>query len=155
MSRKKKYIVQLTDEQREYLNSLISKGTNSARKIKRANILLLSEQQKTAKEVSQILNTNIQSVYNTRKRFVLSGLDKALNEDPRPGAPSKLDAKGEASKGEAYAIATACSDTPDCSDTPEGRVCWTMQMIADKLVELEYVDSISDKTVRLRLKKKR
>ena len=144
MSRKKKYVVQLTDEQREYLNSLINKGTNSARKIKRANILLLSEQQKKAKEISQILNTNIQSVYNIRKRFVLSGLDKALNEDSRPGAPSKLDAKGEA-----YAIATACSDTP------EGRICWTMQMIADKLVELEYVDSISDETVRLRLKKKR
>jgi len=85
MSRKKKYVVQLTDEQREYLNSLINKGTNSARKIKRANILLLSEQQKKAKEISQILNTNIQSVYNIRKRFILSGLDKALNEDPRPG----------------------------------------------------------------------
>ena len=96
MSRKKKYVVQLTDEQREYLNSLINKGTNSARKIKRANILLLSEQQKKAKEISQILNTNIQSVYNIRKRFVLSGLDKALNENPRPGAPSKLDAKGDA-----------------------------------------------------------
>jgi transposase len=142
MSRKKKYVVHLTDEQRDQLNSLTSKGTNSARKIRRANILLLSEQQKTAKEISQTLKTDIQSVYNIRKRFVEEGLESTLNERPRPGAPLKL-----SDKAEKVAIAIACS-TP-----PEGRSCWTMQMIADKLVELKYVDGISEDTIRLRLKK--
>ena len=81
---------------------------------------------------------------NIRKRFFLEGLDPALKEKPRPGAPRKLDRRAEE-------IASAIA----CSNPPGGRSCWTMQMIADKLVELKYVSDITDETVRFRLKKKR
>ena len=143
MGRRKKYVVQLTDEQRTELNSLLKKGEHKARKLNRARILLLSSQYKD-EEIAQLVGVTSQTVYNIRKRFVQEGLDAALNEKERSGTPRKLDVKGEA-----YAIATACSEPP------EGRKRWTMQMIADKLVELKYVESISDETVRLRLKKKR
>jgi transposase len=142
--RNKTYTVKLTDEQRDQLNSMLHKGVNSARKLDRARILLIAEQDKEDKDIAKTIGVTIQTVSNIRKRFFHEGLESALNERPRPGAPLKLDAKGEA-----YAIATACSNPP------EGRICWTMQMIADKLVELKYVDSISDDTIRLRLKKKR
>lgn len=138
-----KNAVHLSEEQRDELNSLVSKGKHSARKIKRAQILLSSDQQKEAKEISETISVDLQTVYNVCKRFVKEGLEVALNEKPRPGAPTKLDTRGEA-----FAIAIACSQPP------EGRTCWTMQMIADKVVELEYVDSITDETVRLRLKKR-
>ena len=144
MRKRRKYIVNLTDEQRNELNSLINKGEHSSRKIKRAQILLASDQQKEGKEIAEYVGAVPHTVYKVCERFMQEGLEGALNEKPRPGAPTKLDAKGEA-----FAIATACSQPP------EGRVCWTMQMIADKVVELKYVDSITDETVRLRLKKKR
>lgn len=142
--RKKIYTVRLNDEQREQMNTVLHKGVNSARKLNRARILLLAEEDKEDKEIAKQIGVTEQTVSNIRKRFFHEGYDAALNDKPRPGAPLKLDARGEA-----YAIALACS-TP-----PEGRICWTMQMIADKLVELKYVESISDDTVRLRLKKKR
>lgn len=142
--RKKIYTVSLTDEERDKLNSLLKRGKHSTRELNRARILLLSQQQKEDKEISQQVGVTQQTVYNVRKRFFHAGLDAATKEKPRPGAPTILDAKGEA-----FAIATACSNPP------EGRTSWTMQMIADKLVELKYVDSISDETVRLRLKKKK
>lgn len=144
MRRRRKYAVHLTDEQRDELNSLINKGKHSSRKVKRAQILLASDQQKEGKEIAEHVGVVPHTVYKVCERFVHNGLEAALTENPRPGAATKLDAKGEA-----FAIATACSEPP------EGRSCWTMQMIADKVVELKYVDSISDETVRLRLKKKR
>jgi transposase len=142
--RNKTYTVKLTDGQRDLLNSMLHKGIHSARKLDRIRILLFAEQNKKDKEIAKILDVTEQTVSNIRKRFFHEGLESALSERPRPGAPLKLD-----DKGEAYAIATACSNPP------EGRTCWTMQMIADKLVELKYVDSISNDTIRLRLKKKR
>jgi transposase len=142
--RKKEYVIRLTDEQRDQINSLLNKGKHSSRKLNRARTLLLAEQQKEDKEIAQILGITKQTTYNIRKRFFHEGLDAALNDKPRPGAPSILDAKGEA-----YTIAIACSKPP------EGRVNWTMQMIADRLIELKCVDAISDETVRLRLKKKK
>ena len=77
-----------------------------------------------------------------RKRFVEDGLEAALSEQPRPGGQRKLDGQQEA-----FLIALACS-TP-----PEGRACWTMQLLADRLVELQVVEAISDETVRRTLKK--
>lgn len=142
--RTKKYIVKLTDEQKEKLNNIIDKGIHSSREIKRAKILLLAEQDKEDNEVAQIVGYTAQQVQNIRKRFFSEGLDSALKEKPRPGAPCKLDRRAEE-------IASAIA----CSNPPEGRSCWTMQMIADKLVELKYVSDITDETVRFRLKKKR
>lgn len=142
--KKKKYIIKLTDEQKEKLNALIDKGIHSAREIKRAKILLLAEQDKKDKEIAMIVGYTEQQVQNIRKRFFSEGLEFTLKEKPRPGAPCKLDRRAEE-------IASAIA----CSNPPEGHSCWTMQMIADKLVELKYVSDITDETVRFRLKKKR
>jgi len=141
---KKEYIVHLTEAQRDFLERLLHKGKHSSRKLNRARILLLCHQQKEDKEVAQLVGVRVQTVYNIRKRFVNEGFDAALHEKARRGAPIKLN-----DKAEAYAIAFACSDAP------EGRDHWTMQMIADKLIELKVLESISDETIRLRFKKKR
>jgi len=142
MPRPKKYVVELTEEQRSYLLELIRKGEAKARMLTRARILLLSAEGRTDKFVASVLKVNPQTVRNIRKRFAEEGLEAALRERPRPGAQPKLDAKGEA-----FLIALACSDPP------EGREHWTMQLLADRLVELGVVDSISDETVRRVLKK--
>jgi transposase len=142
--RKKSYTVNLDDEQKEQLKVLINKGKHSARVIKRARVLLMAEQDKKDEEISALVGYCISQVKNIRKRFFLEGLEPTLKERPRPGAPLKLDRRAEE-------IASAIA----CSNPPEGRSCWTMQMIADKLVELKYVSDITDETVRFRLKKKK
>ncbi len=142
MPRPKKYVVKLTEKQKSHLLELIRKGEAKARILTRARILLLAAEGKTDKFVADALKVNPQTVRNIRKRFAEEGLEAALRERPRPGAQPKLDAKGEA-----FLIALACSDPP------EGREHWTMQLLADRLVELGVVDSISDETVRRVLKK--
>jgi transposase len=142
--RKKTFAVKLTDEQKEQLNALINKGKHSAREIKRAKVLLLAEQDYEDEEISASVGYCVSQIKNIRKRFFLEGLQSALKEKPRPGAPCKLDRRAEE-------IASAIA----CTNPPEGRSSWTMQMIADKLVELKYVTDITDETVRFRLKKKR
>lgn len=142
MPRPKKYVVKLTEEQRSYLQGLLKKGEAKARMLTRARILLLSAEGKTDRLIADVLGVNPQTVRNIRKRFAEEGLEAALRERPRPGAQPKLDAEGEA-----VLIA------PACSDPPEGRACWTMQLLADRLVELGVVESISDETVRRVLKK--
>jgi transposase len=89
-----------------------------------------------------VLLTSVSTVERTRKRFVESGLERALNESSRPGGKRKLTGKQEA-----YLVALACSDPP------EGKKRWSMQLLADRLVELELVEEISDETVRRTLKK--
>ena len=143
MGRRKKYVVQLTDKQREELTTMLHKGEHKSRKLNRARILLLSDQRKLDREISEVVGVTEQTVRNIQERFLTEGLESSLAEKPRPGACKKLDAKGE-----------ACAIAIACSAPPEGRATWTMQMIADKLVELKYVESISDEAVRLRLKKR-
>lgn len=140
---KKKYIVDLTKEEKKQLIELTQKGHKSARKIKRANILLLADAGKTDAEITESLHTSIPTVERTRKNFVEGGgLDFALNERRRPGRTPKLDAKGET-----VLIALAQSAPP------EGRKRWTLQMLSDRLVELNVVETISRETVRQVLKK--
>lgn len=138
----KKYIVKLTEGERTDLKQLLSKGKVSARQLKRAQILLAAD----AGQIDEVIAANVQAHVNTvervRKRFVEGGVEHALTEAKRPGGKSKLDGKGEA-----VLIALACSDPPS------GRRQWTMQLLADRLVELGVVDSLSDETVRLHLKK--
>jgi transposase len=139
---KKKYIVDLKDAEKDTLLALIKSGETKARKLNRAHILLLADEDRADPEVAAALHTSESTVYRTRKRFVEGNLDFALNERRRPGGTPKLD-----SKGEALLIALSKS-------TPlEGRKCWTMQLLADRLVELGEVESISDETVRRVLKK--
>ena len=142
MPGKKKYVVGLTEEERTYLVGLIRTGEHSARKLNRARILLLADEDKTDREVAEGLHSSTPTVQRTRKRFVEGNLDRALNEDPRPGAERKLDERGE-----------AVLETLARSEPPEGRKKWTLQLLADRLVELKVVDSISYETVREELKK--
>jgi len=137
-----KHRVQLTDEQRQHLVDITSKGKTAVRTFKRSQILLLSEQGYKDQIIAERVGVSIATVERTRQKFVQQGLDAAITEKPRPGQPSKLDGKTEA-----FLIATACSDAP------EGHAKWTMQLLADRLVALNKVDSISDETVRRILKK--
>lgn len=139
---RKIYVVSLTDEERATLLELTKKGSAPARKIARAHILLQAADGRTDQDVADALNVGRATVERTRKRFVEGNLEQALSELPRPGAKRKLDGKQEA-----LLLATACS-TP-----PEPRARWTMQLLADKLVELKVVDTISDETIRRTLKR--
>jgi transposase len=140
--RKKVYSVALSADERMRLHELTKKGKVSARKLARAHTLLASHDGKTDAEIAETLHVCISTVEGVRKRFVQEGLDAALNERPRPGAQPRLNGKQEA-----FLVALACSAAP------EGREHWTMQLLADRLVQLEVVDSISDETVRRVLKK--
>jgi|SRR5687767_13220751 transposase len=137
-----KYIVDLTDEEREQLLQLIRKGNSSARKLTRARILLKAHEELTDQEVANALNTGSATVGRVRKRFVEEGLQSALNERPRPGKGIKLNGKQQA-----HLIAVACSDPP------QGHARWTLRLLAGKVVELGFADSISPETVRQVLKK--
>ena len=138
---KKKYIVDLSAEEREQLRQLITRGTPSARKVTRARILLHAADGLSDEQISAALKTGIATVERTRQRFVEEGLE-CLNERPRPGQRRKLSGKQEA-----HVIAVACTSAPD------GRSRWTLQLLADKVVELKYADSIARETIRQVLKK--
>jgi transposase len=139
---KKEYIVKLTDEERTSLITLTKKGTIAARKLARAHILRLADEGKQDADIATALGVGVSTVERTRKKYREGGLEYALNERPRPGVKPKLDEKQEA-----YLIALACS-TP-----PNDQVRWTMQLLADRLVQVGIVDEISDETVRRTLKK--
>jgi transposase len=139
---RKIYIVDLTNEERTHLLDLIKSGERSARKLNRARILLLADEGKADSEIAAALHTGTATVQRTRQRFVEGNLEGALNERPRPGGQKKLDEKGE-----------AILETLAQSKPPEGRKRWTLELLADQLVQLRVVDSISYETVRQELKK--
>ncbi len=139
---RKKYLINLSDEERQSLIDLTRKGEIKARKFKRAMILLKAEEGLSDPKIMAAVNASRPCVERVRKRFVEDGLERALNEDKRPGQKRKLDGRAEA-----QLVATACSDAP------EGHEHWTMRLLAGKLVELGIVESISHETVRLTLKK--
>jgi Homeodomain-like domain len=141
MGRQQKYPVRLTDEEREELGKIRRTGKQSARVMQRAQILLWSDEGKQDKEIIALLGCAPMTVSSTRERWVK---EKRLEDLPRLGSKPMLDAKQES-----LLIALACSDAP------EGRDEWTMQFLADKLVELKVVEHISDETVRRTLKKTR
>ena len=144
----KRYRVTLTTEEREALLKLINKGKGAARELGHARILLQADESEAGageqdEAISKHLQTSVSTIERVRKRFVKQGLERALtHKRPYRTRSKKLD--GEV---EAHLIALACAEPPT------GRGRWTMQMLADKLVELEVVESISDETVRLALKK--
>ena len=138
----KRYIVKLSEEEKKDLHTLTHKGTCGVRKLRRAQMLLLADEGPTDEEIARALDGSVSTVERVRKRFVEEGLEAALSERPRPGARRKLDGRQEA-----YLLALASSDPP------EGKKHWSMQLLADRLVELEIVEEISDETVRRTLKK--
>ena len=137
-----KYLVDLTDTEQESLLTLIKKGTASARQVTRAHILLQAAEEVSDEEIADALRIGSSTVHRTRQRFVEEGLQAALTERPRCGCGRKLDGKQEA-----FLVALACSSPP------AGRDRWTMQLLADRLVELKWVEAVSDDTVRRVLKK--
>lgn len=136
------YIVDLSAAEKAELLALTSRGQTSARKLKRAQILLLADEGKKDEIIAEMLHVGRATVERIRKRFVLEGLMASLNERPRPGGQRKLGPKGE-----------AVLETLAKSEPPEGRTRWTLQLLAKRLVELKVVESISDETVRKVLKK--
>lgn len=144
MPKPKIYVVTLTPEERARLREMVNKGQAKARTLTRARILLLSDTGKRDALIADALQVHVQTVRNMRKRWATEGVEAALTERPRPGAMPKLNGKQEA-----FLVALACSEPPT------GREHWTMQLLADRLVELKLVDSISDETVRRVLKKTR
>ena len=138
----KKYIIKLTDEERQKLLDMTRKGEIKARKFKRAMILLKGDEGLTDPQIMAALNVSRPCVERILKRFVEDGIERALEEDPRPGQKRKLDGRGEA-----VLIATACSEAP------EGHEHWTLRLLAGKLVQLQVVEAISHETVRRTLKK--
>jgi hypothetical protein len=146
----KKYVVELSSDEREQLLSLVRKGKALARKRQHAQILLKADQAKGAPAwtdtlIAQALDVSVLTVERVRKRLVLHGLEDAIERRQDPYGPIKR--KRLDGDGEARLCKLACSPAPD------GRECWTMQLLADKLVELKIIDRISDETVRNTLKK--
>ncbi len=139
---KKQYQIQLTDEERKELKSLVESGRRLAKKITRARILLLADTGKTDKEIAESLQICIATVQKVRKRFFNEKSLGSLEEKPRSGKPPKL-------AGITAAQITALA----CTDPPEGRKRWTLRLLADRAVELEFVDSISHEGIRKLLKK--
>jgi transposase len=138
----KKYVVALEPKQRAELEALTTRGQASARRLKRALILLAAADGDRDEAIAAKVRVHANTVQRIRQRFVEESLDVALSERPRPGKARKL-----AGPQEAFVIALACTDAP------EGRQTWTMQLLADRLVELNLVESICDETVRRTLKR--
>ena len=142
-----KYIVQLTDEEREALRALVQKGQTQGYRIKHAQILMkLDEipenQEWTYDKIKEAYHATPHTISQIAKRFVTGGMEAALGRKEQVNRHKKIDGRVEA-----HIIAIACSEAP------EGRERWTLQLIADELVRLGVVDSISDTAVMETLKK--
>lgn len=135
-----RYIVELASDEREQLESYVSSGSTKARNLKRAQILLAADRGISDARIAGIVLCGTATIYRTKKRFVEYGVERAISDDPRPGAGRKLSGKEEV-----LLIATACS-TP-----PKGRSKWTCELLANELVRITEQSSISRETVRRRL----
>lgn len=146
----RKYRVKLREEERSTLKVLVSSGKAAARKITHARILLLADEnsesgKNTDESIIKALQVGPSTVARVRRRLVEEGLESALNRQVQKNRRArKLDGEGEA-----FLIATACSQAP------EGRTAWTLKLLADRLIECEIVNSISTEAVRQTLKKMR
>jgi transposase len=143
-----KYRVTLDADERTALERLIAAGRAASRKLAHARILLLADavhgEGHRDEDIVSALNASLRTIARVRKRFVTEGLDAALDPKPRPARPDKIKIKGDV---EQKLIKLACTDPP------RGRCHWTLQLLADEMVVLGLVDSISTETVRLALKK--
>ena len=137
-----KHEIKLTPKERQKLLAMVSKGRNQAVVIRRAHILLKSDEGKTDREICDQLYIDDETVRRTRLRFCEAGLDNALTDKPGRGATAKLD-EGQ----EAHLTALAGTEPPG------GRVRWTLELLAHRLVEDGVIDHIAPETVRLILKK--
>jgi len=145
----KKYIVTLTEDERNVLGILASKGKHKSQKILNALILLGCDESKhqvkrsTNEEIARVLNISMKKIDRVKRRFVEEGFDVALNG--KKG--SRVYTKKADGDFEAHLVALSCSEPP------EGFTRWSLRLLADKVVELNYIDSISHEAVRRVLKK--
>ena len=144
----KRYCVSLTPEHRSRLESLVAAGTAPTRSVTHARILLKADQSPagaawTDARIAEALDISIPTVERVRRRYVLEGLDAALvHRPPARHRPRRLDGDQEA-----HLVALACSPVPS------GHARWTLRLLADRMVELQYTDTVSYETVRTTLKK--
>lgn len=136
------FVFTLPDTEVAQVEQMLARGKYPVRSLYRAQVLLQLHLGKTPTQVANLVPISEATVYNLRKRYLAEGLASALSEKPRPGQPSKFD---KAAQAHLTALA--------CSEAPEGRSRWTLRLLADRLVELRLVDSISHKTVGEQLKK--
>lgn len=137
----KRHVVELTDDERAALEQLAAVPLTRRQRY-RAQILVRADAGDSDEEIADEAGVSIGTVANVRRRFTAGGIDAALNDRPRPGAAPVLDGKAEA-----IVIATACSPVP------EGRAKWTARMLANRLVELQVVEGVSEDTILRVLKK--
>lgn len=135
-----RYRVELSQAERDELTAMLSGGKHAARKLKRAQILLAADAGGADEQIARTIGTSGSTVYRTKRRFVQGNLERALSEEPRPGAERKLTGKQEA-----LLVATACAKPP------AGRRRWTLALLAGAMVELTDHDNLSGETVRRRL----
>ena len=137
-----KYKVELTPSQRSTLVEVSRRGKPLARTLKRALALLKADEGLSDREAAVAVSMSAATVARTRRRFAEEGLEAAINDRPRPGRERKLNGRQEA-----HLVAVVCSSPP------EGHVNWTLHLLADKVVAMEFAGSISLETVRQILKK--
>jgi transposase len=148
-ARMEKYRVTLSAEERCNLENLVRKGKAAARKLTHARILLLADESdgrkgRSDEGIAEALQAGLRTIARVRKRFVMEGVEQAIEHRPQPCRPKKVKLGKEA---EQQLVTLACSDPPD------GRGSWTLELLADRLVRLRLVDSVSRETVRKMLKK--
>jgi transposase len=141
MARKTQFL-QLTDEERRSLKTLFRSGNGKNRQQTRARILDLLDRQVPPAHIAQTLSCGVATVYNIQQRYQAQGLEAALTDKPRSGRPLEID-------GTARAKITALA----CSEAPTGHARWTLRLLADKAIQLGFVESISHNAVKEILKK--
>lgn len=145
----KKYTITLSQDERIYLKGIKSKGKHKSQKVINALILLgcdageFQDKRSTNEEISRVLKIGMRKIDRVKKRFIEDGMDITLNG--KKG--SRIYAKKADGDFEAHLVALSCSDPP------EGFTRWSLRLLADKVVELEYIDQISHETIRQVLKK--
>ena len=139
-----KYIVHLSKEEEDQIRGLLKKGKRLSRDYLRLQIVLLSHEGEQREEIAKRLKCSYSHICNVIRKYTLEGLRSATADKKRKGRPAKLQGKQRA-----HLIALACSNPP------KGRRCWTMQLLAQRSIELNLIDFISDETVRRILKKMR
>ena len=145
---KKRYVVELTQQERKLLEGIVKRGKGPAYRIRHAYVLLHADKNKSGKtdeEIAVLLHCHSQTVFNIRKKYFEEGLTRAVGRKAQesPPIPRKLDGAKEA-----RLITIACSQPP------EGYANWTLDLLADKMVELKIVETISGKTIGRVLKKR-
>lgn len=132
----------LSNEDEKKLREIIDKGIHSARVVKRAEILLKLTEGHSSREIGEMVNRHYNTVNSIRKKYEVGGIQEALYDAPRPGAPRKV-----------YSEHEAMITTLACSEPPEGYSCWTLELLADRVVQLTDLESIGRETIRRTLKK--